>query len=114
MTQLINEPTRNQYILDFLITDSLDYIVESGVLPPILNLDHSIIYCHVKTSYSKNSILSRKIWLYDEGNYDQLNNFLLAMDWDTFFYPFTDINEVTLKLTKLIADIYICLYSPPY
>ena len=105
MTQLINEPTRNQYILDLSITDSLDYIVESGVLPPIPNLDHSIIYCHVKTSYSKNSILSRQIWLYDEGDYDLLTNFLLAMDWDTFFYPFTDIKEVALKLTKLIADL---------
>ena len=80
MTQLINISTRNQYILELLITDSPDYIDESGVLPPILNLDHSIIYCHVKTSYSKNSISSRKIRLYDEGDYDLLNNFLLAMD----------------------------------
>ena len=81
-------------------------------MPPISNLDHSIIYCHIKTSYSKNSIFSRKIWLYDEGNYDLLNNFLLAMDWNTFFYPFTDINEVALKLTKLIADLTeICIPS---
>ena len=110
MTQLINEPARNQYILDLLITDSPDYIVESGVLPPISNFDHNIIYCHLKTSYSKNYILSRKIWLYDEGNYDLLNNFLL--DWDTLFYPFTDINEVALKLTELRADLTeICIPS---
>ena len=44
--------------------------------------------------------------------YDLLNNFLLAMDWDTFFYPFTDINEVAVKLTKLIADLTeICIPS---
>ena len=34
------------------------------------------------------------------------------MDWDTLFYPFTCINEVALKLTKLIADLTdICIPS---
>ena len=34
------------------------------------------------------------------------------MDWDTLFYPFTDINEVAFELTKLIADLTeICIPS---
>ena len=105
MEQLINQPTREQYLLDLLITDSPNYFVESGVLPPISNLDHSIIYGYVKTSYCKNATISRKIWLYDEGNYDLLNSYLFSIDWNAFFAPPVDIDELAKKLTNILTEL---------
>ena len=36
-------------------------------------------------SYPKGKHIKRKVWLFDEGNYELLKNMLLSIEWYTFF-----------------------------
>ena len=49
LAQLISEPTRycnnNTTLLDLLITDCPHMVLNSGVSPPLANLDHCTIDC---------------------------------------------------------------------
>ena len=53
-SQLINEPTRNDSILDLIITNCPGYIYKFGVDDPIKDLDHCPIFGHMKFVYKKN------------------------------------------------------------
>ena len=44
--------------------------------------------------------MSRRVWLYDQGNYDYFNKILLAMDWDDFFSSTEDINIFVENITN--------------
>ena len=74
MHQLIDTPTRHNNLLDLIFTDSPGYLFDVGVLPPIDNLDHGVVYVSFNFSYPKRNHMKRKVWLFDEGNYELLNN----------------------------------------
>lgn len=102
MLQLIQKPTRNDNLLDLLITDSPGYFVDVDVLEPINNLDHRVIHGTLNFTPPKAYSFKRKVWLYDQGNYTHLNNLFLLTDWDEFFSGPVDLEDMTKKLTKLI------------
>ena len=80
--QLIDEPTRDLNILDLIITDSPNFITNSGVLPTISNLDHDIIFGELKIRYNGTKNFFRKVIYYDRGNYVLLNELLSRISWD--------------------------------
>ena len=59
MVQLITAPTRctadNQNLLVLIITHTPGYVLDAGILPPILTSDHSPVYCQFsfRTPHSK-------------------------------------------------------------
>ena len=97
--QLINTPTRGNYLLDLLITDSPIHFYDSGTLPSFSTLDHDIIYGKFQYSYCTSSNYTRRIWKYDLGNYPDLNSDLL----NNISLPDpNDINTSTTTLTNQI------------
>ena len=67
--QLIQDPTRDPYLLDLIITDSPNYFIRCGVLSSISDLDHDIIYGDFKFTYTKSTTFKRHIRYYDQGDY---------------------------------------------
>ena len=105
MFQLIRSPTRNANLLDLLITDSPGYFTDVDIMPPIDNLDHCIIHGTFAVIPPKHHTFTRKVWQYERGNYDLLNNLLLLTDWDSFFSTADDINILTENFTILLVDL---------
>lgn len=104
MFQLINKPTRNNNLLDLLITDSPGYFLVADTLPPIDNLDHSIIYGTLNLTPPKIPSYKRKVWQYDRGNWLLLNNLFLLTDWDALFSSSPYLNDLTTRITHFIID----------
>ena len=44
----------------------------------------------------------RKVWLFDEGNYELLNNMLLSIEWNTFFSITDNIDVLSDNLTDIL------------
>ena len=91
LTQLINTPTRGENVLDLMVTDAPAYFTDVSILDEISGLDHKIIYGCLAILRQKPKQISRKIWLYNQGNYEFFNDILLAMDWDNLFSLSQDI-----------------------
>ena len=96
--QLINEPTRtNEYstsLLDLLITDSPGLVLDSGVLAPVSNSDHSVIFCCFSLSYHKDRAFKRGVWNFNKADFTGLNATLSSAPWDTAFDVFDSIDDV--------------------
>lgn len=104
LSQLVNSPTRNNNLLDLLITDSPGFFSNVDVLPPIDDLDHNTIYGHLNLHHPKVQSFMRKIWLYDRGDYQTLNAMLFRVDWDRFFSSTDDLDALTSRLTDMLLD----------
>ena len=66
--QLIDEPTRDNHVLDLLITDSPNFFLHTGVLPSLSNLDHDIIFGEFKITCCNTSSYTRHVRYYDRAN----------------------------------------------
>jgi hypothetical protein len=107
--QLITHPTRQQNILDLIITDSPNYFLDSGVLPHISDLDHEIIFGKFNYTYPKQHNFTRHIWLYDRGYYIQLNNLLDQTNWQDIANN-NSIHEMVVTITNKVHNIMnICI-----
>lgn len=102
--QLIQTPTRNENLLDLLITDSPGYFTDVDTLSPINDLDHHVIHGTLALSTPKAYSFKRKVWLYELGNYARLNNLFLLTDWDEFFSASQNLDELTYRLTDLVLE----------
>ena len=105
LSQLINAPTRGDNLLDLLATDAPAYFTNVDILDEISGLDHKIIHGSMSIVRPQHKQMSRRIWLYDRGNYDFFNDILLAMNWDDFFSSTNDINLIVQNMTKLLNII---------
>ena len=94
--QLIIEPTsysnKNTTLLDLLITDCPHMVLNSGVSPPLANLDHCTIYC---TSYRSKSY-KRTVWDYKTANIQALNDALERAPFDLPYTLYENINDVDI------------------
>ena len=101
--QLIDEPTRENNILDLLISDSPVHFFDTGTIPPLSGFDHLPIYGKYNKFYSHSPAYKRVAWQYDLGNnYTALNNTLrdsLPIPGSTY-----DINQHTQHITDKIMD----------
>ncbi len=109
--QLIDEPTRLNSLLDLFITDSPGYIDDYGTHSPISNIDHRIIFGHLKIHNSLPAKIHRKVWHYNRANFIDINNALTDAPWDVAFNTFgADIDAILdyyYGIINRIMDEYI-------
>ena len=103
-SQLINEPTRNDSILDLIITNCLGYIYTFGVDDPINDLDHCPIFGHMKVVYKKKSCYLRTISLYNEPNLNELNENLSQVPRNSLLSASNNIDEISDIFTLTLKD----------
>ena len=89
LSQLIREPTRNNSILDLIISNCPAFIQNSGVDDPISGLDHDYF---------------RSITLYNETNLNQLSENLLHVPWNALMTTSDNIDDMTETFTTLLKD----------
>ena len=85
LTQLVSTPTRGKNILDLVFTGNIDMIDSCDVIPPLGSSDHNGTLVKLKTLVTRQSETSRKVYLYSQGNYEDMDIEVCSYNWDTLF-----------------------------
>ena len=109
LVQCIEEPTHftenSSSIIDLLFVANKDSILTSGVGEPCLDLSiryHCPIFGVFNFLKAKCKSIKRKIWQYQNGNYDQLRQNLSEIDWDSNYSD--DPDEYAHRITNIITE----------
>lgn len=115
LTNLISCPTRvthnSSTLLDpILVTNDIQFF-DSGVIEVDENIsDHRITYLTISLGYSLKKSFKRQIWLYEQSDFNKLNNLINLFDWETFFSRFSDANIATTSFTdKILQFSHECI-----
>ena len=109
LVQCIEEPTHftenSSSIIDLLFVTNKDSILTSGVGEPCLDLSiryHCPIFGVFNFLKPKYKSIKRKIWQYQNGNYDQLRQNLSEIDWDSNYSD--DPDKYAESITNIIIE----------
>lgn len=102
LSQHIVRPTRNNSILDLVLTREPDLVSNTDVIENLGNSDHSMVTFSVlhQQSISENARLLRD---YCKGDYQSIRNHLVDVDWDAF------MSDDTLKCWSKFKDLMLDL-----
>ena len=109
LVQCIEERTHftenSSSIIDLLFVTNKDSILTSGVGEPCLDLSiryHCPIFGVFNFLKPKYKSIKRKIWQYQNGNYDQLRQNLSEIDWDSNYSD--DPDKYAESITYIIIE----------
>ena len=117
MYQLIVEPTyiteHSSSTLDLLIVNDHRNIVFSEIGAPLLNQTryHLPIIGFLNHYIEHSTIIRRKIFLYDRGDYNSYRQKLSTIDWDSMLTGH-DIDSITCSIKPGIHDASFASKSP--
>ena len=84
LSQFVQEPTRNNNILDLVLCSLTNFILEINVSAPIGNSDHNVINFTPNINHiarkSKQTFLN-----WSKADFNSINGCLLATDWNNLF-----------------------------
>ena len=111
--QLIREPThfteRSSSIIDLILVSDPRNLLLSGVGDPFLNQDiryHCPIYAVYKFLKPHAKSIKRHIWMYKNGNYDNLKEKFRNSDWESFAHENIDnyAENITDHIMQLTSE----------
>lgn len=119
LSQIINEPTREDAILDLILSSKTNCLLESGTVPSTKLSDHDMTFCKLKISSYKPSQFFKTYRCFRNFNFNNFNNELKTILWDNI-YGYADIdskieffNETLLALFSKHAPIRTSRISKP-
>ena len=77
LIQMVKEPTRNDYLLDLVITDIGGSVAK--VLPKIA--DHNAVLVKVPKLAVKELEVEREVWMLKKAKWSSIKKELMSMDW---------------------------------
>ena len=115
LTNVITEPTRisqNSYsLLDPIIASNNINVCSSGCIDIEPNIsDHRATYVYIKFAFKRLSCSTKKVWLYNRGDFNRLNDLIQTEDWS--FIEHLNINDACANFTTtLIRLMTACIPS---
>ena len=110
MPQIVTLPTRKSNLIDLIFTNLSHLVHNINIIDPILNSDHNAIELNINinppTVNAKNFFYTD----FKNGNYDELNNYLLNINWNQIFLN-RNIDEMYKNFIQIITH-GISLYIP--
>ena len=104
----INEPTRitdtSSSCLDQILSNKPCFVLETEVLPPILNCDHCVVSAKLSFKYKQELSYERFIWEYAKADFDLFRNSLANFNWDTCFLS-DDVNTCCKAWTDSFLEV---------
>lgn len=83
LTQHVMQPTRENNILDIILTTDPDIISDIDILPPIGTSDHNVLEFNVSLTKDHNNHECRqKNYDYKNANFEQINKELKEIEWN--------------------------------
>ena len=83
--QIIDIPTRGANILDLAFLGDPSSIDDYDIIPGIGNSDHKIVKIELRCLIPRVARAKRKIFLYSQGNYEDLDQNLSTFNWEETF-----------------------------
>ena len=110
LIQLINEATNitetSASIIDLIMVSNINSVDISGVGEPFLMQDiryHCPTFCIFKFKKHIVKPFTRKIWLYDQGNYTDLRQMISEYNWDSVRND--DVNEYANRFSTTLLSL---------
>ncbi|MCG8078294.1 MAG: hypothetical protein JAY75_18895, partial [Candidatus Thiodiazotropha taylori] len=110
LCQMINEPTHftetSSSLIDLVLVNDKRHVLSCGVGEPFLQQDlryHCPIFGVLNFSKPKRKSFTRRIWRYDQADYNLLRQRVLSEDWNTL--QNSDINEYTKNLVQKMLNL---------
>jgi len=100
LTQLVTEPTREDQILDLVMSD-LD--ISCKTYAKIGTSDHNPVLAKLQVPLLRDKPYKRKVWQYNKADYWGMRGFLAAADWPLAFKS-NNPDEVCSHVTSIITD----------
>ena len=94
--QMVRNPTRNEYLLDLVLTDLDD--VKAKVTPGVS--DHEIVTASLKLSVPDSEIVERQVWQFRDADWEKMGDILDSTDWT--FIESLDANAATEQMSTII------------
>ena len=87
LLQVVSEPTRistTSSLIDFVFVSSPNMVHLCETIPPLATSDHLGIHLILSSKLHKSDLRShcRKLWRYDQANFDQAIDLLDSIEWD--------------------------------
>ena len=87
LLQVVSEPTRisaTSSLIDLVFVSSPNMVHLCETNPPLATSDHLGIHLVLSTKLHKSDLMShcRKLWRYDQANFDQAIDLLVSIEWD--------------------------------
>ena len=101
LTQVDTEPTRNDNILDLILTNFPDLIPELSVIENFVDSDHRSVFFKIKTGNNYKSAGKRIVFNYKKANWEELKRTLSYIPWHVAMLD-EDINQNLIKCEDLL------------
>ena len=101
---MINQVTREESLLDLIITNCPNYFETFGVSDPINDLDHCPIHGQIRLTYPKKANYQRTIFKYTAENLSKLNNNLKDVPWNVMLSHNDTIDDMVVNFTSIVKD----------
>jgi hypothetical protein len=123
--KLVNEPTRNDNILDLILCNSAQVISNINVNAPFSTSDHYTLYFDIHCDFSSYDPDFHSSFDFKKGNYDLFSIYLANIDWsltfsncatvDDFYATFIDImkNAIVEFIPKRRPQKIVRKHSSP-
>lgn len=106
LTNVIRDPTRMGALLDPVLITNTDIFIDSEVVNVDRDIsDHDATLANFKLPYMINKSHTRKVWLYKNANYANLNIEIQNFDWDAFFLEHTDVDNMSKQFTNKYMEM---------
>jgi hypothetical protein len=106
--QYVNFPTRQQNIIDLVLSNHNSCISDVTSLPPFNNSDHNSIA--FKFKFQTNSTPTSITYNFDRADYDNINLVIYNTNWQALFYHCTSTDQLYntfCSTIKTIIDEYV-------
>ena len=104
LTQIVDEPTRGNNILDLAFVSDPSFVEDCRIDEPFGMSDHKSVVLSVRFPVSRQNTLTRKIYLYSQGDYKSLSNELRDINWENKFNK-NSVNDCWMLFKNTYNDL---------
>jgi hypothetical protein len=104
LTQIVDEPTRGNNILDLAFVSDPSFVEDCRIDEPFGMSDHKSVVLSVRFPVSRQNTLTRKIYLYSQGDYQSLSNERRDINWENKFSK-KSVNDCWMLLKNTYNDL---------
>ena len=85
LRQLVDFPTRNENVLDLILSNAPEKVKEFHGFEDIISTDHKLISFTLDFNIPKKNKVKRNVFNYKRANWNALNEALVQIPWDLAF-----------------------------
>ncbi len=94
LEQHVKTPTRQNNILDLLLSNRPGLISSLSVCEPLVPSDHKMLVFGITTAYTNSGKSGRTFRNYRKGDYDNMNRYLSRLDWAMIFASCSTVQQM--------------------